>query len=398
MNLHLNTELDSHLNARSERLVMVRCTLNRSHKRVSTGIHVNPKFWDFKQKLVKKSHPLAAEYNSKLRQLLITIEKAYLVLTETTPNVTLLSLVQAVAAPRQISFFDFAENTKLSKFKAKSKLGTFRRYEATLSKLGEYTSNRLTLNQVDYAFLTRYENYLLEVKGNSRDTVSSNLSVIRSVVNEAIRQGAYTGRNPFEMLSLAYTDNTKEKLTVEELKRLEEVVLPERPYSLRLARDFFLSCFYAGGCRGGDMVLMRWDNVKGDTLSYQQQKTGKSLSLPLLPTLACLFNRHKTASPFIFPLLNEGDEVNELVVNSKLTYVNKYLKEVCKYAGVFKKVSSHCARHTFADISLDLNQNDIYSLRDALGHSSVKTTEIYLRKRNLTRVKPFVEKLATLTQ
>ena len=29
---------------------------------------------------------------------------------------------------------------------------------------------------------------------------------------------------------------------------------------------------------------------------------------------------------------NEEKEVNEMVLNSKLTYINKYLKEVCKYA------------------------------------------------------------------
>jgi site-specific recombinase XerD len=69
------------------------------------------------------------------------------------------------------------------------------------------------------------------------------------------------------------------------------------------------------------------------------------------------------------------------VIGSKLAYINKYIKEVCKYAGILKKVSSHVARHTYTDIALQVSGGNIYQVQQSLGHRSVRTTEIYSRNR-----------------
>jgi site-specific recombinase XerD len=42
-----------------------------------------------------------------------------------------------------------------------------------------------------------------------------------------------------------------------------------------------------------------------------------------------------------------------------------------------RHITFHCARHTFAVTSLIKGVN-IYVIKDALGHKSIKTTEIYL--------------------
>jgi integrase len=69
------------------------------------------------------------------------------------------------------------------------------------------------------------------------------------------------------------------------------------------------------------------------------------------------------------------------VVGSKLAYINKYLKEVAKYCGIFKNLSTHVARHTFTDLALEASNGNIYQVQKSLGHTSVKTTEIYSRNR-----------------
>jgi integrase len=85
--------------------------------------------------------------------------------------------------------------------------------------------------------------------------------------------------------------------------------------------------------------------------------------LPVLPQLLDIFTKYRSNSPYIFPLLKDGDkEINEIVVNSRITYINKYLKEVSKYAGIFKKISTHCARHTFSDITHYLNEQQVLLL------------------------------------
>ncbi|MGJ7030041.1 phage integrase SAM-like domain-containing protein [Niabella hirudinis] len=395
MKIYFNLELDSYANRKGERAIMIRCTQHRQHKRIKTGIHINPVFWDSIKKNISKKHPLFKEYDSVLKQKLLNAEKIYLDIIRENAEITLQDFLEKLETPKTANFFDFAIQKKLNQFKSDKKMGTFRRYEAVLNKLKEFKGKNLPVSRVDYSLLKDFEAYLLNVKNNGRDTVSSNLSVIRSILNEAIKHGLYDKRNPFDSITLKYTDNTKQKLTIEELRTFSKVILPNIP-SLHLARDFFMACFYMAGCRGGDMVEMKWSNVYTDKVEYIQRKSSKKMVLPVLPELRLIFERYQRDSIYIFPLLEREKAPTEFVINSKLTYINKYLKEVCKYAGIFKHISSHCARHTFSDISLSLNQNDIFSLKDVLGHSSVRTTEGYLRDRNYSGMEEYLKNISEL--
>jgi integrase len=181
-------------------------------------------------------------------------------------------------------------------------------------------------------------------------------------------------------VKLRYTDNTKEKLTAEELKRIFTTPLPQIP-SLLLARDFFLACFLAEGTRAGDMMLMQPGNIVNNCLVFQQQKTGSQMVIPIVTELQEIITRNHTGGRFIFPFLNEDTVINEQIINSRITYVNKYLKELAKYCGILKKLSTHVSRHSYTDLALQATNENIYLVQKSLGHSSVKTTELYSRNR-----------------
>lgn len=54
------------------------------------------------------------------------------------------------------------------------------------------------------------------------------------------------------------------------------------------------------------------------------------------------------------------------------------LRRWLERAGITKKISFHCARHTFAVMMIDLGA-DIYTVSKLLGHKSIKTTQIYAK-------------------
>ena len=79
MGVTFNIELDSKANKKGEKLVMIRCTQNGAHKRINTGIHILPKFWDNKKKQIKKSHISAVDLNKSLSEQAHEKAKQYLV-------------------------------------------------------------------------------------------------------------------------------------------------------------------------------------------------------------------------------------------------------------------------------------------------------------------------------
>ena len=380
MNITFNLELNSGSSSAGEKSVLIRCTQDRKHRRIGTGISVAVKAWNKSKQQIKKSHFMATEYNNVIKNKLKAVIVVYNKLLEVQNPVTLEELMTSLSHDTMVNFYEFANRTKMEEIKASNKLGTYKRYEAVLNKFKGFTGHSLDIKKVDYNLLRKYELYLLNTIKNSRDTVSSNLSVIRTIMNEAIRCNVYEKHNPFEQIHLKYTDNTKEKLTAEELQRIFNTPLPPIQ-SVLLARDFFLACFLAEGTRGGDMVAMQKDNIINKHLVFKQRKTGKQMSIPITEELEMIFNRYISDEPFIFPLLNKVKVVNEISINSKLTYINKYLKEVSKYCGIFKNLSSHVSRHTYTDLALKVSGGNIYQVQQSLGHESVKTTELYSKNR-----------------
>jgi len=388
MNITFTLELSSKAAADKEVSILIRMTQNRKLKRMATGIKVQPELWDPVKKKVKKKHPLSDQYNKLLDVKLAEVIKTYSKLLEVNGDVSPEEISREITKSTTSNFFDFAYSTKMAEIKSRNKMGTYRRYDAVLSKLRTYAGKGLSINRINYTFLKDYSLHLKNKLKNTDDTLSANLSVIRTIINEAIRHGIYKQSNPFEQLKLRYTDNTKQKLTKEELKRIFTTPLPKIA-SLQLAKDFFVACFLAEGTRAGDMMLMQPGNIINNCLVFQQQKTGTQMVIPIVDQLWEIINRYQNSGRFIFPFLHDAENINEIVVNSRITYVNKYLKELAKYCGIFKNLSTHVSRHTYTDLALLATDENIYKVQRSLGHSSVKTTEIYSRRRlSFERVSP----------
>lgn len=64
------------------------------------------------------------------------------------------------------------------------------------------------------------------------------------------------------------------------------------------------------------------------------------------------------------------------ITNQKL---NSYLKEVADLCGILKHLTFHLARHTFATTVTLTNGVPIESVSKMLGHSTIKTTQIYAK-------------------
>ena len=78
-------------------------------------------------------------------------------------------------------------------------------------------------------------------------------------------------------------------------------------------------------------------------------------------------------------LCGERPDDDERLVFEGLTdisWISHPLKEWIEASGIKKHVTFHCGRHSFASLLLE-NGVDIYTIKSLMGHTNVKTTQIY---------------------
>jgi integrase len=245
--------------------------------------------------------------------------------------------------------------------------GTMRVWGNFLAKYKEFEgSHRLNFGQMNRAKVQEFVAFVANYKNKTAGKLAANSqkSIIRclqAVLNEAYKDEIITF-NPNHAIELPKGEQKqKQFLTLPELQKL---------YNTSCGSDTIkrISLFSAlTGLRHSDCIALRWENITGgDTpnIKFTQQKTKGTVYLPISAEALQLCGKRKNAS----------DKVFEKVHNSQLC--NKVIAGWVKKAGITKEITFHCFRHTFATLQFTQG-TDIYTVSKMLGHTDVKTTQIY---------------------
>ena len=363
----------------------LRITQNRKLRRIYTGFDIPLKDWNPIKKEVRKSNVHYSKINRRIDELkaeVITIKAE-------TKGATALTVIDQLKGKHSTSFFfAFADE-----FIQKQAYSTARNVQNEVNKFKEFVHNdQLEFTDINQPLLEEYYKWLMNHKGNTRNTANKGLSKLRTVIGKAIDKKIITAQqNPFLGFKLEKGDPKRIQLTEDELKAFIEVELSERSLIWH-TRNYWLFAYYAAGMRFSDVACMQWKDIDEGSLSYVMRKTKHKKSqkhtfqLPKQAELILSYYRPDKINPqdYALPILNpkreyptEADLLQE--ISRKNALINKYLKTICFKAGIPKDLSFHSARHTFADLSRR-KMKDVYALSKLLGHSSIRTTENYLLK------------------
>jgi len=166
--------------------------------------------------------------------------------------------------------------------------------------------------------------------------------------------------------------------------KLPAIFAEEEVRSILMAVDnikhlCMLCLAYAGGLRVSEIVRLRCADIdsKRMVITIRQAKGRKDrqvmLSEKLLNMLREYYKKYRP-STFLF----EGQTGGRYSKRS----IQKVLELAKRRAGIHKRGSMHAFRHSFATHLLE-GGTDIFSIKELLGHSSIKTTAIYT---NVSRV------------
>lgn len=351
------------LNKQGTALVQVEALLNQRKIYFKTNVYLRPEHWD-KRTAQVCNHPQANDLNAMLFEFIIHLQAIELALWKRGVPATLSLLKDAMRKnrPVNVTFPVFAKEYVQHSDRRES---TKENLYTTITVLQEFRPG-LDFKDITYTFLKDFEAYLRE-KGNGINTVAKHLRQLRTLVNEAINQGyIHADAYPFRKFKIKQEKGRHEFLTPDELKKLENLEVSDR--KLRHVLDAFLFCCYVG-LRYSDFCQLTPANfikVNGKRwLHFKSIKTGIELRLPL----HLLFEGKALA---ILDKYNIA-EFASLGSNSE---VNKCLAQITMMARIKKHVTYHTARHTCATLLIHQGV-PITTVQKLLGHTSVKTTEIY---------------------
>jgi site-specific recombinase XerD len=358
--------------------IWIRITASRKSRYISTSIYIKPKHWNDQKREVRKSHELASAYNDKIRSLRLRCEKASL-------DADTAQAVKDEVLGKSGSVTQFFERF-ISRLQDRDQYWERKKYSTTLNKLHEALGEDLSWDDLTSSALSKLERHCREERGNNPNTTRKELSRVRRVVNQAIKEKVISaGEDPF----LAYemperVEPDRRSLSLEEMKRLEALDL-DPTSDLARDRDAFLLAFYGGGIRFSDVCCLQPSNVRDGRLKYRMMKTDNIVRISLPDSAIEITERWTEAhgGSFLFPYLKEGDDKDPVHLRKRISVwnqmANRTLKDLAKRAEIEDPddVTMHVARHSFGDLARRRG-DDLYAVSKALGHSDLKTTERYL--------------------
>ena len=373
--------------ANGESPLMVRVAKGGKRTMQSLGISINPKYWDFTRNKPKPNCP-NKEYIQKIildkqqelqrRMLELNVEQKEYTTT------TLLNNENTKFELKTVSEF---YHELIEQYTREDKCGNRLIYKSSFNSLKAFTKGKLDIpfSDIDTSWLNKYEKWLRS-KGNKETTMSLMFRTLRSAYNKAIKaKCARKSDYPFDEYKINKFDTKTQKRAIaktEVLKFTKEVDNIGKRQYVQLSKDIFIFSYLCGGINFTDIANLTKANITNGRLHYIRQKTGKLIKLGISEEAMQIIKKYESESKgYLFPILNTNIHKTPLQkqnrIHKMLGKINKNLKLIATQLNVDANMTTYVARHSFASV-LKKSGVSIALISEALGHSDLSTTQVYL--------------------
>ena len=362
--------------------IYLRITVNGKRAEFSTGKDVEISKWSSAQNRLKGNSEEARAINKYLDILksnVLVLENKLALSRESFDAIDIKNLLTGANTTERYLIPIFEEhNSKIEKLLGKEYApATLKNFKTCLAHLKEFLwkfhkKSDIDIQKLEPSFLNDFD-FFLRTKPNINN-------------NSAVKHT----KNLSKILKLCYQNNWIEKdlvifykgkfqevnvnfLTEEEIRTIKNKDFIGK--GLNLVRDIFIFSCYTG------LAYVDIFNLTNEQITIgidgnlwiitNRQKTGINSNIPLLPIAEEIIKKYEN-----HPLVSNSGKLLPVYSNQK---INEYLKTIADNCNINKKLTFHCARHTFATTVTLSNNVSMESVSKMLGHKSIKTTQHYAK-------------------
>lgn len=288
---------------------------------------------------------------------------------------------QKKAETAKPEFFTFGQSL-IADMKIAGQIGNARVYGGVLGALRTYLKNKdLSFEEITYPWLKRYETYYF-AKGSGVNGLALNMRTVRTIYNKAIKVGI-VDRSHYPFYDYKIKNETTEKRAIDKEDLMKVVRFKmEEDHALFHTRNYFLASFFMYGMSFIDMAFLKVSSLQGGRIKYRRRKTKKLYDIKIEARLQSILDYYlidKGVDEYLFPIVKRSviaDQYRDIDQARKM--YNKHLKELGVLCSIAQKLTSYVSRHSFATQAM-LSDIPINAISEMLGHSSLSTTQIYLK-------------------
>lgn len=236
-----------------------------------------------------------------------------------------------------------------------------------------YKKNGVKFSDLDPELCDGFKEFLETTKSKKSDkmqlsenSIKTYYDKFRSALKQAYKENYLSENIAYKTSAVKQAETQRNYLTLEELNTLVKTDCKSPEIKVQALFSALT------GLRRSDIQKLVWEEVQhvegsGYLIRFKQKKTGGSETLPITEQAFSLLGERKQSFEKVFSLIEKTNQRD-----------NRYLTKWVLDAGITKKITFHCFRHTFATLQLSMG-TDIYTVSKMLGHKDLNTTQIYAK-------------------
>lgn len=362
--------------------ILARITVNGISKEVYTQCRTPVDKWDTAKGRATGRDKLAYEVNAYIDDFRAKVVEIYRTLQAEGFEGNTLEIKERLQSPGKQAKM-FLEELTLYCEKRQKEVGvritqlTSNKYYRLCRYLREYTKQEykkddIRLSAVSYGYLDGFNTYLQTAHRCHHNGAVNILDCLRNFMLYCLRN-EWIEKNPFKNYKLKeVAPPPKEHLSKKEIELLMEKPMP----NLRLenVRDIFVFCCLTG-LAFADVKELKREHLTTDEqgnmwIRKPREKTAIMSTIPLLKQPKAILQKYAFDLHCI-----ESGKLLPVPSNQKM---NAYMSEIATICGLNKKLTTHCARHTFTCLAVEYGM-PIDVLAKILGHSNTNMTRHYAK-------------------